>query len=126
MIFASESFADFKINITVNGRILPATLDDNPASRAIYESLPLYLNMKNIYGREMSITFPFKLPTGKLIGSNYRIGDIIYWPNKHSLAILYKQNNQRFQRQHIGHIDNGTEVFEGLKEAEVILTVRNE
>ena len=102
---------DMKIIIAAKGKNLYATLEDNPASRALYELMPITVNMKDLYGREMCYNLPAKLPTGKLIGTNYRVGDIIYWPPRRSLIIIYKQNGERFQRQHIGHIDSGAEMF---------------
>ena len=102
---------DMKIIIAANGKNLTATLEDNPASRALYELMPITVNMQDLYGREMCYHLPAKLPTGKLTGTNYSVGDIIYWPPRRSLVILYKQNGERFQRQHLGHIDSGVEMF---------------
>ena len=95
-----------KINVLVNGKTLTATLEDTPAGRMLFEQLPITMQMRNIYGWQMSSYLSQALPSEKLVANNYKVGDIIYWPYKRSLVILYKQNGQRFQRQHIGHIDN--------------------
>ena len=49
----------------------------------------------------------FALPAGQLRSDNYEVGDIAYWPPRHSFVILYKQNGECFERQHLGWIING-------------------
>ena len=114
ILTAGSVYAEgIRINVLANGKTLSATLDDTPAGRMLYEQLPITMQMRNIYGWQMSSYMLQSLPTGKMVANNYKVGDIIYWPFKRTLVILYKQNGERFQRQHIGHIDSGVEVFEG-------------
>ena len=103
--------AEMKLIVAINGKNLHATLADNPASRALYAQMPFTVTMKNVYKREVCTGLPFNLPVSKLAGNNYAVGDIIYWPTRRSLAILYRQNGERFRRQHLGHIESGTEIF---------------
>ncbi len=110
---------DMRIIIAIKGRNLFATLEDNPASRMLYELMPITLKMKNVYQREMSYTLPGKLPVQKLSANEYRAGDIIYWPHRNSIAIIYKHNGEKFRRQNIGHIDSGVEVFRNITETDV-------
>ena len=110
---------DMRIIIAIKGRNLFATLEDNPASRMLYELMPITLKMKNVYQREMSYTLPAKLPVQKLSANDYRAGDIIYWPHRNSIAIIYKHNGEKFRRQNIGHIDSGVEVFRNITETDV-------
>lgn len=49
----------------------------------------------------------------------YEVGDIAYWAPGSSLVILYAQNGEQFERQHIGHIDSGVEVFESIGDVDV-------
>ena len=119
MIAAGAAFADMKIIVAIAGKNFYATLEENPASRALYDHLPLTFKMRNIYGWQMACGLPYTLPTGRLSANNYKVGDIIYWPPRHNLAILYKQNGQRFQRQHLGHIDAGAEEFASMGDVEV-------
>ena len=110
---------EMRIIIAINGRNLFATLEDNPASRMLYQLMPITVKMKNVYQREMSYTLPGKLPVSKLSANDYSVGDIIYWPHRNSLAIIYSKNAERFRRQNIGHIDSGAEVFRDIKETDV-------
>lgn len=110
---------DMRIIIAIKGRNLFATLEDNPASRMLYELMPITLKMRNVYQREMSYTLPGKLPVQKLSANEYRAGDIIYWPHRNSIAIIYKHNGEKFRRQNIGHIDSGVEVFRNITETDV-------
>lgn len=111
ILAVSAYAAEMKIIVAVKGKNLYATLEDNPASRALYELMPITVKMRNLYKREMKFDLPAKLPVSSLAGNNYRVGDIIYWPPRQSLAIIYSQNGERFRRQHLGHIDSGAEIF---------------
>ena len=119
LLIAGCACAEMRIIVAIQGKNLYATLDENPASRSLYERLPLTFRMRNLYDREVSCNLPYTLPTGQLSANNYRVGDIIYLPSRRVLAILYKQNGLRFQRQHLGHIDSGVEVFETTGDIEV-------
>lgn len=117
---ASSAGEGIKINITVNGKTLTAVLEDNPTTQALVQKLPLNLPMLNLYGREMCYRFDEALPAGQLRSDNYEVGDIAYWPPRHSFVILYKQNGERFERQHLGRIINGDlSVFESGGEMQV-------
>ena len=118
--FAAASNEDLRIKLTVNGKTLTATLEDNPTSRAFIAKLPLTLPMMDLYDREMCYRFDEALPTGKLTSSNYKVGDLAYWPPRHSFVILYEQNGERFQRQHLGRIDSGVEIFNGIGDVDVL------
>ena len=110
---------DLRIIIAIKGRNLYATLEDNPASRMLYQLMPITVKMRNVYQREMSCTLPGKLPISKLSANTCKAGDIIYLPHRNSLAVIYKQSAEKFRRQNLGHIDSGAEVFEKLGDTDV-------
>ena len=111
--------ADMRITVTAGGKTLHATLEDNPASRALYDRLPLTLMMDDLYDREMCYNLEDALPASRQVSDSYKVGDIIYWPPRRSLVILYRQNGERFSRQYLGHIDEGVEMFESTGDIEV-------
>ncbi|MBQ6971788.1 MAG: hypothetical protein IJP86_05470 [Synergistaceae bacterium] len=120
MVMAGSSYAaDMRITITAGGKTLHATLQDNPASRELYSRLPLTLMMDDLYDREMCYHLEDALPTGRQVSDGYKVGDIIYWPPRRSLVILYRQNGERFTRQYLGHIASGVEMFESTGDIEV-------
>ena len=108
-----------RIRIKAVGREMAAELDDNAATRALVKRLPLKLRMLNLYSREMCFNFGEALPTDNLRGDGYQAGDLIYWPPGRSLVILYKQDGEKFDRQQLGHIKSGFEIFNGAGETEV-------
>lgn len=121
---AVTTAAHSKIKIIVNGKILIATLENNAASKALLEKLPMTLPMLNLYDREMAYRFGADfLPTENLRSDNYQVGDIVYWPPRGSLVILYAQNGEQFTRQHLGHIDNGVEFLQNVGNTNVIWEV---
>ena len=110
---------EMRIIIAIKGRNLFATLEDNPASRMLYQLMPITLKMRNVYQREMSYTLPGRLPVSKLSANSLRAGDIVYWPHRNSIAVIYSKNAEKFRRLNIGHIDSGAEVFANIKETDV-------
>lgn len=115
-----ENMKGTKVKITVGDNQMVATLEDNATSRALVKKLPMTLSMKNLYSREMCYRYGAgTLPTENLRFDRYEIGDIVYWPPRGSFVILYSQNGEQFERQHIGHIDKGVEVFNNLGDANV-------
>ena len=108
------------ITITAGDHVITATLYDNAAGRALWEKLPLTLNMMNLYGREMCYRFGAGgLPDDDAADTGYEIGDISYWPPAGSLVILYKQNGEVFEQQPIGHTDDNISFFDGMPDTEI-------
>lgn len=108
-----------KINIRVGDKVLAAELEGNATTRALVKMFPLKLKMDDLYGREMCYHLKDALPTEKLRSDAYGVGDLIYWPPRHSLVILYKQTGERFEKQHLGRVVSGVEIFEKTGDAEV-------
>lgn len=113
--------AELRVKISVGSHELTAKLEDNATTRALIEKLPITLPMLDLYGREMCYRFDDALPTDTLRSDGYEVGDIAYWPPRHSFVILYKQNGEQFSRQHLGHIDSGVEIFDGIGDTEVMI-----
>lgn len=121
LVLCSSAYAEeMRIKISVNNKVLHAVLDDNATSRAIYNKLPLKLFMQDLYSREMCYHFDESFKTENLRSDNYEVGDLIYWPPMHSFVILYRQNGEKFRRQHLGKVLSGVEIFETTGDAEVL------
>ena len=119
LLAGSVCAEEMKIIVAIKGKNLHAVLEDNPASRALYAQMPFTVKMKDLYEREMCFFMSGKLPETKQTASNYSVGVIIYWPPQRCLVILYKQNGERFRRQHLGHIESGAEIFSTTGDIEV-------
>lgn len=100
------------MKITVGGTTLYAKLADNATADAIAEKLPLTLPMMDLYGREMCYRFDEALPATDVQTRNFQLGEIIYWPPRHSFVIMYHQDGEVFSMQHVGQIESGVEIFE--------------
>lgn len=115
-----EEVSEVKVKVTVGDTELYATLEDNATTRALVEQMPVTLPMMDLYGREMCYRYgAYALPTDHLQSDGYEIGDIAYWAPGGSLVILYEQNGEHFERQHLGHIDSGVEVFKNTGDTDV-------
>jgi hypothetical protein len=109
-----------KIKITVGSTVLTATLDDNSTTRALVTKFPITVPMQDLYSREMCYHFPDALPADNVRNTDYEVGEIIYWPPRHSLVIMYAQNGERFSMQKIGHIDGSVGIFRNTGDVDVV------
>lgn len=117
---AESSRKLYNVKITVGSHTLHAKFEDNVTTRELVKRMPVTLPMMDLYEREMCYRFGNgTFPTEKLREDGYAVGDIAYWPPAGSLVILYKQDGEEFERQHLGHIDSGVEIFAGTGDTDV-------
>ena len=120
----SEGVESMQIKITVGDTEFFATLEDNATTRAWMEEMPMTLSMSDLYDREMCYRYGNgTFPTDSLRSDGYEVGDLAYWPPMVSLVILYEQNGEQFERQHLGHIDSGVEVFANTGDVDVTFEI---
>ena len=112
-----------KISIKVGKTILTATLINNATTRALIAKFPITLQMEDLFNREMCFHFADALPTDNVQTTGYEVGEIIYWPPRHSLVIMYAQNGERFSMQKIGRIESGVEIFKSTGGTKVTFEV---
>ena len=117
---SEEGPENMEIKMTVGNQTLYGTLENNATTRAWVKEMPMTLPMRDLYGREMCHRYGNgALPTDNLRSDQYAVGDIAYWPPMGSLVILYAQNGERFERQHLGHINSGVDIFESTGDTNV-------
>jgi len=116
---------EYKIRLTFGAHTLTATLTDNSTTRAFVAKLPLTLPMMDLYGNEMCYRFDEALPTDSAYNQGYEVGDILYWPPRHSFVIRYAQNGEVFEMQKMGKVDAGVEIFEGIGDVDVTFELIN-
>ena len=109
----------YSVKITFGKHELTATFEDNATTRAFKEKLPLTLSMLDLYSREMCYRFPDALPANEAKTRGYEVGEIIYYPPRHSFVIMYKQNGERFNMQSMGRINSNVEKFSNIGDIDV-------
>lgn len=93
-----------KLKIEVESLTFTAILADNATTRALVKRLPLEIDFALLYGRELCYRFPDALPVDDVRDRGYDVGEIVYWPLRHSFVILFAQNGERFAMQSIGKL----------------------
>lgn len=81
-LFAQQEKSAFPVEIKISGKPYQAVLFDNATGRAIRS----------------------QLPTDNVAYTRYEVGEIVYWPPRHSFVIMYAQNGEMFDMQKIGKI----------------------
>ena len=115
----SDNSGTYKVKITFREHELTATFENNTTTRAFKEKLPLTLPMLDLYSREMCYRFPDALPSNEAKTRGYEVGEIIYYPPRHSFVIMYKQNGERFNMQSMGKVDTNVEKFSNIGDIDV-------
>jgi hypothetical protein len=87
----SEEAHSMRIQMTVNGKVLQATLLDNATARDFLSMLPMTVALEDYASTEKIARLPRKLSTtGAPAGTDPDVGDITYYAPWGNLAIFYK------------------------------------
>lgn len=109
---ASQEPADMRIRMTFNGRIMTATLYDNPSARDFFSMLPLDLTIDNYANNEKIAYLPRKL-TEEASGpfGNERPYDLCYFSPWGNLALFYAGYRHSSGLIRLGRFDEGYETL---------------
>jgi hypothetical protein len=97
-----------KIRLKINGKLLFATLYDNPSARDFAAQLPLTLTLDDYAATEKIAYLPRKLRvTGAPAGFTPAAGDITYYAPWGNLAIFHRDFSHSSGLISLGRIDSG-------------------
>ena len=103
-----------KIVLTVDGRSITATLEDNPTARDFVSLLPLTIVLEDYARTEKIAYLPRKLTKeGAPAGIDPSVGDITYYAPWGNLALFYRDFGYAKGLIKIGSIDEGIDVLGG-------------
>ena len=103
-----------KIGITVQGKVIQATLIDSETTRDFVSLLPLTLSMGDLFKREKFAHLPRPLAEGGTRRKTYEVGDLIYWSPGPDLAIYYRHDGESIPDPGIiviGKVQSGVEAL---------------
>ncbi len=123
MTAAAEEMKMTHIRLTAGRKYWTAALEDNALTRELVKRLPMTIPLMDLYGRELCYRFTEALPTDNVEYRGYRVGEIVYWPPRHSFVILYAQNGEAFDMQRVGRIEWGVEELARLGDVDVTITL---
>ena len=103
-----------KIHLTVNGKVIAATLADNRIADEFVAMLPLKIDLHDFFGREKFGALPTAVTGEGTQSRDYEVGDIICWAPGPDLSILYRQDGEPLVGawHFLGRIDEGVESFD--------------
>ena len=97
---------------TIDGKVLEATLLDNPTARDFLSLLPITLTLEDYASTEKISYLPRKLSTaGAPAGVDPAEGDITYYAPWGNLAIFYKDFGYAKGLIKLGSLDSGVEML---------------
>ena len=101
-----------KINIRLDDRIIPATLNDSKAAQDFASLLPLSLTLKDYASTEKVSDLPKRLSTdGAPPGFDPSVGDIAYYAPWGNLAIYYRDFEYSTGLVSLGTLASGADIF---------------
>lgn len=101
-----------KIRLTVNGKRLNASLENNASARDFLAMLPLTLSLKDYASTEKIADLPKKLSTHDApAGIDPDVGDMTYYAPWGNLAIFYRDFGYSTGLVRLGRIDSGVEAL---------------
>ena len=112
-----------KIKLTVDGRVLNATLADTGAARAFVAMLPVTLAMHDLFGREKFGALPHAIGPAEVRSRTCEPGDIVCWAPGPDLAVLYGEAGIPLTGGFhlLGRIDGGVDAFAARGPLEVTI-----
>src|SRR5688572_5668789 len=111
---SAQGTEPMKIRLTIDGKSINATLNDNATARDFASLLPLTLALEDHAATEKIARPPRKLSTvGAPAGADPSVGDIAYYAPWGNLAMYYKDFEYSPGLVLLGRIDSGVEVLRG-------------
>ena len=118
-----------KIRLSVNNKVLTATLADNKNARDFISLLPLTLTMNDLFGREKYARLPRAISQEGKRTHTYQIGDLAYWSPSHDVAVYYRQDGEKIPEPGIiviGKIDSGVAALDVAGSVKVTIELHDE
>ncbi len=100
-----ENNAMQNINVSINGKIYNAKLEDNETVKEFLKILPQEFTMNELNGNEKYIYMNTTLPTNAINPKHINKGDIMLYGDN-CLVIFYESFKTNYSYTKIGHIDN--------------------
>ena len=107
-----------KLKIEVGGHSFTATLEQNDASAALVDMLPLTISMSDYSGFEKVGSLGASLPTSNAQTTTQE-GDVVLY-NGNQIVIFYGSNSWSYTR--LAHVDDLTDWAEALGSGDVTVT----
>ena len=97
------------INVSINGKLYNAILEDNETAKEFLKILPQEFKMNELNANEKYIYMDTALPTNAIKPKHINKGDIMLYGDD-CLVIFYKSFETSYSYTKIGHIDNLDEI----------------
>jgi hypothetical protein len=109
-----------KINIRIEERVIPATLNGSKAAQDFASLLPLSLTLEDYASTEKISDLPKRLSTdGAPPGFDPSVGDITYYAPWGNLAIFYRDFEYSSGLVSLGTLASGADIFASSRSMQV-------
>jgi hypothetical protein len=109
-----------KINIRIEDRVIPATLNGSKAAQDFASLLPLSLTLEDYASTEKISDLPKRLSTdGAPPGFDPSVGDITYYAPWGNLAIFYRDFEYSTGLVSLGTLASGADIFASSRSIQV-------
>ena len=118
-----------KIKLTIDNKILTATLADNATARDFASLLPLTLTINDLFRREKFGHLSRAISDKGKRTHTYQIGVLAYWSPSHDVAVYYRQDGEKIPEPGIiviGKIDSGVAALDVASSVKITIKLHDE
>ena len=116
-----EGETEMNIQITVGGQVFAAVLEDNPTAKALYERLPVTIEMKELNGNEKYYYFDSSFPTNPSSVGKIHAGDLMLYGSD-CLVLFYKDHGNTYSYTRLGAIEDADGLARAVGDGNVSVT----
>lgn len=103
----------YEMQLSINGKIFSVTLEDNDTVQALYNLLPLTLEMSELNGNEKYFYLDTSLTCTPERVRNIYAGDIMLYGDS-CIVLFYDSFSTPYSYTRIGHIEDASELLDAL------------
>ena len=111
--------------ISLNNKDHQLKTENNATVKALYQRLPLRMNMHDLNGNEKYYNLPKKLPSNDKKIKNIKKGDVLLY-NSNCIVIFYKDIKTSYKYTRIGHIKDFSKLATNFSADDITVVIKKQ
>jgi len=112
--FTMENTNTMFIQVQANGKTTVFRLNDSPAAKALYDQLPLTIDVEDYASKEKTFYPPKKLDTSDAPKANAQAGTLAYYSPWGDVVMFYEKFGSASGLYQLGEATTGNEYIKGM------------
>lgn len=121
-IIQAEELDMRRVQVIIKNEIYQVELEENQATQALLEILPLKINMQELNGNEKYGMLTKSLPKGKKVSGEIEVGDLMLYGDDY-IVLFYKEFYTPYSYTRLGKIVDKKKLEKNIDKRDKILEV---